>query len=617
MSEQLSFDFQERPTIKGFPELRWTGKRPYRSTQYYPAQLRERYGEERDGWINRIYWGDNLQVMSHLMKEFRGEVALIYIDPPFDSKADYKKRIEIKSIGEVESDSTNFEEKQYGDIWTNDEYLQFMYERLILCRELLANTGSIYLHCDWHKSHHLRMIMDEVFGPDNFVNEIVWTYRTGGGSKRWFSRKHDTLLYYSKTANYYFNPLKERSYLSHKYGFTNVKIYKDEDGRHYTMAAMRDFWDIDALRGNQPESVGYPTQKPEAILERCLKASSKPGDIVFDCFMGSGTTQAVAMKLGRRFIGADINLGAIHTTTKRLLSIATEFMSSASGPVQLSLIKAANENNGEVDCFSDDCVNLLMADSVGNICGGDEAEERFTQEITPFTGFEVYNVNNYDFFRNPIEARDLLIEALEIQPFPQSNIWDGELDGRMVKIMPVNRIASKADLEELKANLPYKTYEKRKEENPRQAVEKITIICMGHEPDLKASLEADLSEYELDIEIVDILRDKADLQLKRDSEADIIIEDGQLIIRAFYPLNLMQKLSLQKEFVEDWHQLVESVMIDWNYDGAVMQPSVMDVPDKKEMVKGVYDIPKDAGTVKIKITDLLSDSLEMEIRYNG
>jgi hypothetical protein len=184
----------------------------------------------------------------------------------------------------------------------------------------------------------------------------------------------------------------------------------------------------------------------------------------------------------------------------------------------------------------------------------------------------------------------------------------------MVKIMPVNRIATKADLEELKANLPYKTYEKRKEESPRQPVEKITLICMGHEPDLKASLEAELSEYKLDIEIVDILRDKADLQLKRDSEADIAIEGGRLVIRAFYPLNLMQKLSLQKEFVEDWRQLVESVMIDWNYDGAVMQPSVMDVPGKKEMVKGIYDIPEGAGTIKVKITDLLSESLEVEVR---
>ena len=225
-----------------------------------------------------------------------------------------------------------------------------------------------------------------------------------------------------------------------------------------------------------------------------------------------------------------------------------------------------------------------------------------------YTGFEVYNVNNYDFFRNPVEARDLLIEALEIQPFPQSDVWDGELDGRMVKIMPVNRIAAKSDLEGLKANLPYKIYEKRKEENPMQPVERITIVCMGHEPDLKASLETELSEYRLDI-----LRDKAHLQLKREAEAEVAREGNKLVIRAYYPMDLMQKLSLQKEYVKDWKQLVESVMIDWNYDGVIMQPTVTDVPDKKEMVAGVYDIPENAGTIKIKITDLLSESLELEV----
>ena len=136
---------------------------------------------------------------------------------------------------------------------------------------------------------------------------------------------------------------------------------------------------------------------------------------------------------------------------------------------------------------------------------------------------------------------------------------------------------------------------------------------MGHEPDLKASLEQELSDYKLDINIVDILRDKSDLELKREAEAEIVREGGKLIISQFYPMNLMQKLSLQKEYVEDWRQLVESVMIDWNYDGVVMQPTVMDVPDKKEMVTGVYDIPDDAGTIKVKITDLLSESIEVEV----
>ena len=598
MDEQLTFEFAERPTIKGFPELRWTGKRPYRSTQYYPAQLRERYGEEKDGWINKIFWGDNLQVMSHMLKEYRGKIDLIYIDPPFDSKADYKKKIEIKGVGKAETDSTSFEEKQYGDIWTNDEYLQFMYERIILLRELMSSSGNIFVHCDWHKSSYLRIICDEVFGNNNFVNEIIWK-RKGGSSNpsKQLDVATDTILWYRKTELAIFNAQfskdspETQQYIEER--FNNV----DENGRRfmkspivspnyrenliyeykgYTPPAngwsisreLMEKWDADGKlyfpeRGNriyrkifldeypgQPvsniwtdifvinpmalERLDYPTQKPEALLERIIKMASNEDSLVFDCFMGSGTTQAVAMKLGRRFIGADINLGAIQTTTKRLINVADEL-------------------NGQL-----------------------QHEERYT-------GFEVYNVNNYDFFRNPIEAKNLVIEALEIQPFVQGNVWDGELDGRMVKIMPVNRIATKADLEELKANLPYKIYEKRKEENPRQPVELITIVCMGHEPDLKASLEQSLSEYKVDVQIVDILRDKSELQLKREAEAEVVHEGNKLVIRSFYPMNLMQKLSLQKEYVKDWKQLVESIMIDWNYDGVVMQPTVTDVPDKKRI----------------------------------
>lgn len=564
---QLTFEFQERPTIKGFPELRWTGKRPYRSTQYYPAQLRERYGEEVNGWINKVFWGDNLQVMSHLLKEYRGRIDLIYIDPPFDSKADYKKKIKVKGTTAL-SDTSSFEEKQYGDIWTNDEYLQFMYERFIILKELLSEKGSIYIHCDWHKVHHLRLVLDEVFGPDNFRNEVIWWYLWGGRGKTQWNSKHDNILFYCKSDSWTFNYMDvlddhtlmtEGSKNRLNYAGAMVTTKSESSDIPEDKVLPSDTWYIATINAMAKEKENYPTQKPEDLLNKIILASSNPGDIVFDCFMGSGTTQAVAAKLGRRFIGADINLGAIQTTTKRLLSIMQEM--------------------GNSEC----------------------------------PGFEVYNVNNYDFFRNPLEARDLIISALEIQPFPQSDVWDGELDGRMVKIMPVNHIATKADLEELKSNLPYKLYEKRREENPNKPVESITIVCMGHEPDLKASLEQELSDYKFDVEILDILRDKADLQLKREAEAEIAREGGKLVIRAFYPMNLLQKLSLQKENVDEWRQLVESVMIDWNYDGVVMHPMVIDIPDKKEMVSGIYDIPDDAGTIKVKITDLLSESLELEV----
>ena len=624
MDEQLTFEFEQRPTIKGFPELRWTGKRPYRSTQYYPAQLRESYGEEQNGWINKIFWGDNLQVMSHLLKEYRGKIDLIYIDPPFDSKADYKKKIEVRGIGKAASDSTSFEEKQYGDIWTNDEYLQFMYERLIIMRELLSDTGSIFLHCDWHKAPHLRCLLDEIFGPENFRNEIIWSYKSAGMSTSTFPRKHDNIFYYSKTADRVFYPI----YVPHdekvikRFQRDEKGPYQLVNGKKYYMnpqgKPVEDVWEI-LLANRDSQRTGYPTQKPEALIERIIKCATREGDLVLDCFMGSGTTQAVAMKLGRRFIGADINLGAIQTTTKRLLAIAKE-LEPEHKPVTYEVaprLSMVAEESGYYAAASADGNTELSAEDRSKVIDFFKSKGMDTsalEEDVKYTGFEVYNVNNYDFFRNPVEARDLLIAALEIQPFPQSDVWDGELDGRMVKIMPVNRIATKADLKELLANLPYKTYEKRKEENPNQPVERITIVCMGHEPDLKGALEQELIDYKLDIQVVDILRDKKDLQLKRDSEAEVVREGSKLVIRAFYPMNLMQKLSLQKEYVEDWRQLVDSVMIDWNYDGVVMQPAVADVPGKNEMVAGVYDIPEGCGTIKVKITDLLSESLEVEVR---
>ena len=631
MDGQMIFDengeykFEQKPPIKGFPELHWTGKRPFKSTMYFPAQLKESYGTDKDGWMNKIFWGDNLQVMSHMLKEFRGKIDLIYIDPPFDSKTNYTKNIKVKNKS-LTNDITAFEEKQYGDIWTNDEYIQFIYERVIIIKELLSSKGTLYLHCDWHKSHYLRSVLDEVFGQDNCHNVITWKRshaqgNAGQGSEH-FGIVTDTIFVYSKTGKPIWNQQyipysdeiiqREYKYVDEKtgeryrlapvdgpggaskgnpyYEFLGVSGYwrysektmqelyengeivlsstgKSLSRKRYLKDAkgtpVTDLWDdLNRVSPTSSERLDYPTQKPESLLERIISTSSNPESIVFDCFMGSGTTQAVAMKLGRRFIGADINLGAIQTTTKRLIRIA--------------------------DSLNDDC----------------------------YTGFEVYNVNNYDFFRNPLEARDLIIDALEIQRFESSNIYDGELDGRMVKIMPVNHIATKADLAELVANLPYKTFEQRKNDNPSDPVERITLVCMGHEADLKAELENQVSGYKLDIQIVDILKDKADLQLKREAEAVIVREGNKLVIKEFYPMNLMQKLSIQKDdnFVEDWRQLVESIMVDFNYDGAVLSPTITDIPGKNELVIGEYDIPENAGNIKVKITDLLSESLEIEVK---
>ncbi|AOG02570.1 hypothetical protein BSY18_4177 (plasmid) [Blastomonas sp. RAC04] len=202
---------------------------------------------------------------------------------------------------------------------------------------------------------------------------------------------------------------------------------------------------------------------------------------------------------------------------------------------------------------------------------------------------------------------------MEVQPLQQGSMFDGEKDGRMVKIMPVNRIATKADLGEIVAGFDQKAFQRRQDENPRQPVEKILLVCMGHEPDLKAELELQAKPFKIDVEVVDILRDKSQLEFKRDAEAKLTIRDGDLVIENFYPMNLLQKLSLQQEQVGEWRELVDSVMVDWNYDGAVLQPAVVDVPGRDELVVGRYKVPADAGTIRVKITDLLSESWEGNI----
>jgi site-specific DNA-methyltransferase (adenine-specific)/adenine-specific DNA-methyltransferase len=346
----------------------------------------------------------------------------------------------------------------------------------------------------------------------------------------------------------------------------DARIYRKIFADTYKGQVIQNIWtDIPIVNPMAIERLDYPTQKPEALLERIIKASSNPGDLVFDCFMGSGTTQAVAMKLGRRFIGADINLGSIQTTMKRLSKIKKEL------------------------------------------------DAELETESKKYTGFKIFNVNNYDFFNNPVQAKELLIEALGIQAHDGASCYDGSKDGRMVKIMPVNRIASKADISAFAANLPYNKFEKIKEENPHEAVEKFTLVCMGHEPELKAELEKQLANYKIDVEILDILRSVDVLELKREAEADIQRKGNKLIIKKFYPMNLMQKLSLERTSVSDWKELVDSIMIDFNFDKVEMQPSVIDIPEKKELVKGEYEIPKDAGRIKVKITDLISESFEMEL----
>lgn len=296
---------------------------------------------------NRLIWGDKKYVLPSLLAEFAGKINLIYIDPPFDTGANFSFSTTIPSPNGEKNNNETFtkqpsviEQKAYRDTWGKglDSYLQWFYETALILRELLAENGSIYVHLDWHTSHYAKIILDEVFGYDNFRNEIIWHYSDGTAPKNAFKRKTDTIFLYAKTKNTIFNEVKIPVLNPKRYDKTDEDGKKYfEDGHHgsskryyledgmicdnvWTYITDSKFRQLNSM-SDERRQVNYPTQKPEALLERIIKASSNEGDWVLDCFCGSGTTASVAEKLKRKWITCDLGRFAIHTARKRLLGI--------------------------------------------------------------------------------------------------------------------------------------------------------------------------------------------------------------------------------------------------------------------------------------------------------
>ena len=301
---------------------------------------------------NKIYYGDNLDVLRKYIKD--ETVDLCYIDPPFNSKRNYNQI--YNNVGKEDKAQA----QAFVDTWTWDDYanqalaeiqtnyygtlpaqtvdliegltkvlkkssllayLVNMTLRIAEIHRVLKPTGSFYLHCDPNSSHYLKLVLDAIFcaqGGD-FQNEIVWSYKTGGASKKRFSKKHDVILFYTKSNHYLFNPQKEKSYMMHKYGFKKSDFQIDEaSGLQYSMVYQKDVFDIPTIGSDSSERLGYPTQKPEALLERIIKSSSNEGDIILDAYCGCGTTVAVAEKLKRQWIGIDITYQSISLILRRL-----------------------------------------------------------------------------------------------------------------------------------------------------------------------------------------------------------------------------------------------------------------------------------------------------------
>ncbi|MGV9171017.1 MAG: site-specific DNA-methyltransferase [Promethearchaeia archaeon] len=284
-------------------------------------------------WKNKLYWGNNFEILKYLLQDFSKKIDLIYIDPPFYSGANYGLKI-------VEEDKSYVDEA-YHDKWDFDldSYLQMLYKRLFLMKKLLKDTGLIFIHMDWHASHYCKLLMDEIFGRENFINCIVWYYYNKySASKSNLPRAHDDILLYSKSQDYKLNELRiprenPKKQLKRKMVDGVLKNVKDEEGhvvyRIVHDKKLDDVWKIPCMQPASSQWTGYPTQKHHKLLERIIKLASNEQDLVADFFCGSGTTLYAAEKINRRWIGADVSRYSIYLTKKRILEYQTQHKGDA------------------------------------------------------------------------------------------------------------------------------------------------------------------------------------------------------------------------------------------------------------------------------------------------
>lgn len=600
--------------VKGRAMLHWVGKKPIEVVEGYPAQLVETVGVKdapaspnfaalENDWSNLLFHGDNKEVLSTLLVNgFRGKVDLIYIDPPFDSGADYVRKVELRGVkGEVNGEEHNeLEQLQYEDIWANDNYLQFMYERLILLRELLSENGSIYLHCDWHKNHYLRMLMDEVFGQDNFFNEVVWHYKSFHGQvKNYFPRKHDTIIAYSKTTkpifyltrdegfpieqmsdyknwgkyivngneirgNNYPRDVRFKRYLDKWMSDNSKKVPSSEDVLYvFKTQPFDDTWDINYLDPkDQKQRTDYPTQKPEELLERIIKSSSNPDSIVLDCFIGSGTTAAAAQKLGRRWIGADINKGAIQTTMKRLQKVVGE----------------QTKDNKIID-----------------------------DEKPASTSMLHYRVNNYDF-QEASALKQIITEKYGVETLKTDVYFDGTVGTKLVKIAELNRPVTKLDVQGIIDEL------KNRPEEDRD----ILLIGSGVELGVATMLaeRRQLKGAPNQIEVKDIQADGVIVADPAEADVDIVKSGGKvnIAIKNYISPTIIKRLDIDRsifgERIKDFRAQIDVVLVDTNYDGKTFNITFSDVPARKQdLVQAKYELelPKTSKKVAVKIIDMLGE----------
>ncbi|MBK7727104.1 MAG: site-specific DNA-methyltransferase [Gammaproteobacteria bacterium] len=621
-------------------ELVWNGKSREVCTTVLPFQSLEHIdepraetksqedlfdsrGRQQKGWTNKLIWGDNKLILSSLKAgalrqqiEDAGGLKLIYIDPPFDVGADFSLDIEIG--GETFHKEANLlEQIAYRDTWGrgSDSFISMIYERLVLMRDLLSNDGSFFLHCDWRVSPYVRLALDEIFGRENFRNELYWYYynKMPDTRKGVFPRSTDTILWYVKDrkSGYCFHALEEPREKAVKQ-LQRVKVggrminARDADGNvlytDRTERVVDNVWRLSMLQpADKTENLFFPTQKPESLLERIITASTNPGDLVADFFVGSGTTAAVAEKLGRKWIATDLGKFGIHTTRKRLIGVQREL----------------------------------------------QAAER------PFRAFEVLNLGRYErqaylnvggrlsgaqkelaLARKEHEFRELILRAYKAQPLEDESFFHGKNGGRLVIVGPINlpvgrlfveevitecrkRGASRADvlafefemglfpavLEEAKQKgidlapkyIPGEVFDKRAVEKGQVVFHDISFVEATPRYDRKRKLEVAIELTDFSVYYTQGAAEAAIAAMK-EGKSDVLCEQGQLIKVSKDKAGVVTREVLTKTWT-DW---VDYWAVDFDY------------MSRKEIIK----VPRGSGIEEPRPVPYVS-TVEFEDRWTG
>lgn len=564
-------------------------------------------GRQLKGWTNKLIWGDNKLILSSLANgpireeiEKEGGLKLIYIDPPFAVGADFG--FDIKIGGETaEKKQSIIEEIAYRDTWGKgmSSYLSMMYERLKIMHTLLSEDGSLYVHCDWRVNNHLRILLDDIFGAENFMNNVVWCYKTRQFSKNYWNRKHDDIIVYAKRIGKHTFNWNDKNVLE-DYSPETIKKYKlkDENG-YYRLCgrgivgspiqsakdvdpkweisnpelvvrdylrdgfAPSDYWNIEIINQVAIERLDYPTQKPEKLLEKIISASSNEGDLIADFFCGSGTTAAVAEKLSRKWITADLGRFSIHTTRKRMIGIQRELQENGK---DFRAFEILNLGKYERQFFMDDLTNGKL-----------KAKEDLYVDLI-LEAYKAKRIEGHKTLHGSKAGRFINVGPLDV-PVTQSRLLDIFEECRQKLYTQVDVLGFEFEMgltpqfiQELKEKgvsitlkyIPKDVFDKRAVEKGQARFFDVAYL----------NTKEKISGKKVTIELTDFVThytqdDIEDIQQSMRAGSKVVIEDGQIVKVEKDKNGIISRTVL----TENWYDWIDYWAIDFNFE------------DKKEIIK--------------------------------